>query len=203
MLECLKLWANQLIVAIIIAVIFELIIPNSKNKKYIKMVINLYVLFVLINPIISKLNGGNNIDLSEFNYKNYLTSENSITASVNSDSENIIRSTFEKKIKEDIKNKLLSGGYNVTSISINMNNSDSEYGKINSVKITLVKNINNDILVASKENNSSIKVNEIEEINIDNKTDDKDTTLRKKEVEEIKKIISEEYNISKENIEVN
>lgn len=203
MLEWLKLWANQLIVAIIIAVIFELIIPNGKNKKYIKMVINLYVLFVLINPIISKFNGGNNIDLSEFNYKNYLTSENSITASVNSNSENIIRSTFEKKIKEDIKNKLLSGGYNVTSISINMNNSDSEYGKINSVKISLVKNINNDTLIASKENNSSIKVNEIEEINIDNKTDDKDTTLRKKEVEEIKKIISEEYNISKENIEVN
>lgn len=203
MLEWLKLWANQLIVAIIIAVIFELIIPNGKNKKYIKMVINLYLLFVLINPIISKFNGGNNIDLSEFNYKNYLTSENSITASVNSNSENIIRSTFEKKIKEDIKNKLLSGGYNVTSISINMNNSDSEYGKINSVKISLVKNINNDTLIASKENNSSIKVNEIEEINIDNKTDDKDTTLRKKEVEEIKKIISEEYNISKENIEVN
>lgn len=203
MLEWLKIWANQLIVAIIIAVIFELIIPNGKNKKYIKMVINLYILFVLINPIISKFNGDSNIDLSEFNYKNYFTSENSIKASANINSENIIKSTFEKKIKEDIKNKLSSEGYNVTSISININNSDSEYGQINSVKISVVKNAGNNTLVVPKENNSSIQVNEIEEINIDNKTEDKDTTLRKKEVEEIKKIISEEYNISRENIEVN
>ena len=54
MLGWLKGWVNQVIVAIIIAVIFELIIPNGKNKKYIKMIINLYVLFVLVNPIVSK-----------------------------------------------------------------------------------------------------------------------------------------------------
>ena len=34
MIEWLKDWANQIIVAIVIAIIFELIIPNGKNKKY-------------------------------------------------------------------------------------------------------------------------------------------------------------------------
>lgn len=203
MLEWLKIWANQLIVAIIIAVIFELIIPNGKNKKYIKMVINLYVLFVLINPIISKFNGDSNIDLSEFNYKNYLTSENSIKASANINSEDIIKNTFKKKVKEDIKNKLSSKGYNVISISIDINNNDSEYGQINSIQISIEKDEGGDKQTDLPKNNSIIQVNEIEEINIDNKTEEKDTNLRKKEIEEIKKIISEEYDISKENIEVN
>ena len=44
MIEWLKDWANQIIVAIVIAIIFELIIPNGKNKKYIKMVINLVMI---------------------------------------------------------------------------------------------------------------------------------------------------------------
>ena len=34
MIEWLKDWANQIIVAIVIAIIFELIIPKGKNKKY-------------------------------------------------------------------------------------------------------------------------------------------------------------------------
>ena len=50
MIEWLKTWTNQIIVAVVIAVIFNLIIPNGKNKKYIKMIINLYILFILINP---------------------------------------------------------------------------------------------------------------------------------------------------------
>ena len=54
MIEWLKNWTNSIIVAVIIAVIFELIIPNGNNKKYIKMVISLYVLFVILDPIISK-----------------------------------------------------------------------------------------------------------------------------------------------------
>ena len=33
------------------------------------MVINLYVLFVLLNPIVSKFNGISNLSLSDFDYK--------------------------------------------------------------------------------------------------------------------------------------
>ena len=64
MIEWLKNWTNSIIVAVIIAVIFELIIPNGNNKKYIKMVINLYVLFVILNPLISKFTNLNGIDIN-------------------------------------------------------------------------------------------------------------------------------------------
>lgn len=137
MIEWLKVWANQVIVAVIIAVIFELIIPNGKNKKYIKMIINLYVLFVLINPIISKFTNIEKIDLSKYGYEKYIDSNMTQETSSNLNSEEMIQNTFEKSLKEDIKKKLETNGYNATNISININNSSENYGQINWMKLSV------------------------------------------------------------------
>ena len=55
--------------------------------------------------------------------------------------ENLTRDKTSKldKYKEDIKNKLLEKGYKVTSISIDINNSDSKYGKIEWIKLSVTK----------------------------------------------------------------
>ena len=132
MIEWLKNWTNSIIVAVIIAVIFELIIPNGNNKKYIKMVINLYVLFVILNPLISKFTNLSGIDINTKDYERYFKGENAIETSVSLNSENLINNTAEKALKENIKSKLKENGYNVTSISINI---DKESGQINQVKI--------------------------------------------------------------------
>lgn len=196
MIEWLKDWANQIIVAIVIAIIFELIIPNGKNKKYIKMVINLYVLFVLLNPIVSKFNGISNLSLSDSDYKKYIGKENSIQTSSTVKSDEIIKSTMENSIKQDIKNKLLSEGYKINSISIDIDNNNE---KINSVKLSIEKK-------TEESNNtvSNIEVNKVEEVNINSESKKStDSKIKKKEIENVKKIISEEYNISEEKIEVN
>ena len=70
MITFLKTWSNQIIVAVIIETIIEMILPNGNNKKYIKMVIGIYVLFTIIQPIITKVTG-NNIEISDFNYERY------------------------------------------------------------------------------------------------------------------------------------
>lgn len=203
MIEWLKSWSNQTIVAVIIAVIFELIIPKGKNKKYIKMVINLYVLFVILNPIISKFTNIKEFDLSKYNYEEYFGDTNSIETSSSLNSNEMINNTVQKSIKEDIKNKLLSEGYNVTSISININNSESKYGQINWIKLTVTNKVGNDAHVVPEQNNSLIQINAIENVNINSDSSEKNTTLRKSEIKKVKKIISEEYNISENNIEVN
>lgn len=207
MIEWLRTWANQIIIAIIIAVIFEMIIPNSKNKKYIKMVINLYVLFVLINPIISEFTDIDSLDLSKYDYEKYI-SQNTIEVSSNK-SEEIIKSTFEKSIKEDIQRKLKEQGYKVKSISINIDNSN--YGKINWIRLSITnknnyhnseqKNVG--VALQSDPNNVLIQVNTIEEINISTNNDKKNEDLRENEKKKIKKLISKEYEISEEKILIN
>ena len=52
MINFLSSWAEQIVLADIIATLFELILPKNKNKKYIQMVIGVYVLFNIISPIL-------------------------------------------------------------------------------------------------------------------------------------------------------
>lgn len=68
MIEFISSWAEQIVIAVIVATIIEMILPKSKNRKYIQMVIGIYVLFNIISPIID-----NRIDLSiqECNVENY------------------------------------------------------------------------------------------------------------------------------------
>lgn len=198
MIEWLKNWTNSIIVAVIIAVIFEMIIPNGNNKKYIKIVINLYVLFVILNPLIAKFTNLNGLNMDAKEYEKYFSYDNAISTSASLDSDKLINSTAEKTIKENIKSKLKDEGYKVTSISINIDNKDGQINKINlSVeKEDVDKN-------GSSKNNKKISINEVEQVNISNTEKTKKTNLIKSEIQKIKKIINENYEIPKENIEVN
>lgn len=52
MINFISSWAEQIVLAVVIATIIELILPKNKNRKYIQMVIGVYVLFNIISPII-------------------------------------------------------------------------------------------------------------------------------------------------------
>ena len=53
MISVINSWAKGIILAIIIATIIEIILPEGNNKKYIKTIIGIYILFVMIQPFIS------------------------------------------------------------------------------------------------------------------------------------------------------
>ena len=52
MISFMSSWAEQIVLAVIVATIIEMILPQNKNRKYIQMVIGIYVLFNIISPII-------------------------------------------------------------------------------------------------------------------------------------------------------
>ena len=57
MIKFISSWAGGIVLSVIIATILEMILPEGKNKKYIKTVIGVYILFAIISPIISKVTG--------------------------------------------------------------------------------------------------------------------------------------------------
>ena len=68
MINFLSSWVKNLALALIIVSILEMILPNNKTKKYVKMVMGLYILFSIISPFIensSKFNL-NNIDFNSY-----------------------------------------------------------------------------------------------------------------------------------------
>ena len=194
MINAMSTWAKSIILAVIVSTIIQMILPEGNNKKYIKTVIGLYILFTIISPIISKISGGNStIDVSK--YENYFNVESTTTASENVIDKNL-DNTYTSSIKADIKNRMKQKGYKVNSLDANIELKNEEsYGTINSLKISLEREENN--------NNSNIQaVNKIE-IKISNNTNEvKQNNLTSMEKQEIKNYLSETYSIKKENIEV-
>lgn len=200
MIEWIKSWSNGIIVAVIIAVIFEIIIPNGNNKKYIKMVISLYVLFVILDPIISKFTSLNGIEINTKEYEKYFDSKNTLETSTTLDSEKLINNTAEKRVKENISNKLKELGYKVESISININN---ESGQINRIVLSVRRNDNGtDDSEHLELNNSIVKIDNVNEVNISSKDNTKKSNLRKSDIQKIKRLICKDYEVAEENIEL-
>lgn len=53
MISNISSWAEQIIIAVIIATILEMVLPNGNSKKYIKTVIGIYILYTIISPVIT------------------------------------------------------------------------------------------------------------------------------------------------------
>ena len=62
MIEFFKTWCEGIIVAVVISIIIESILPEGSTKKYVKVIISIYIVFTILNPILGKLD--NNIDFA-------------------------------------------------------------------------------------------------------------------------------------------
>ena len=53
MINWISNWAQGIIVAVIIGTIIEMVLPEGNCKKYVKVVIGIYILFSIISPDIN------------------------------------------------------------------------------------------------------------------------------------------------------
>ena len=212
MIDFLKNWANQIIVAVIIATILEMLLPDGKNKKYIKMVIGLYLLVCVINPVIAKVTGID-IDISKFNYEKYF--DQGVIEITSQDFENnnskLIKQAYINNIKNDIKTKITKKGYKVMSVDIEIIEDENKdtYGTIQNVNLKLEKI--EEKVKSNKETTSTniIKIENVD-ININNNTTNNEndntkdeTDILENEKREIIEYLSNEYSIDKTAIIIN
>lgn len=192
MINSISSWAKSIILAVIIATILEMILPEGNNKKYIKTVIGVYILFTIISPIISKLNGGN-IEIDTSKYENYFNSQNYTMASTNVVDMNL-DTAYVSSMKSDIKQRMKEKGYEVKSLDVDIELKDEQrYGTIKSLKLTLSKNSSSNVI------NTIEKV----EINISNEqVNNTENTLQESEKRELKKYLIETYSVDESNIEI-
>ena len=202
-------WAGQIIVAVIIATIIEMILPNGNNKKYIKTVIGVYVLFTIISPVVTNVLG-KDFSLDTFSYEDYFRQSDSYTQ-LSEDFSNSTNSNIENayviNLEQDIKNKLKQKGYLVSNIKLEIEFQDEEkYGTIKNVQMN-IQNIekkeegkNNTV---SSNTINDINVNKIQVGNSTNKTItnmSEGKTLTSTQTKEIKEYLNDEYGVDKEQI---
>lgn len=214
MIEWLNEWAQGIIVAVIIATIIELILPKGNSKKYVKVIVGIYILFTIISPVIAKVKG-NELNVNEIldtaKFEKELEKSNSkISEKLESNNSRSIKDIYVSNLTTDIKNKLKEKGYNVVSSSINVKD-DKNY---------TIEEINLDVNKIENEQADNQKneqeVNRIESINIekvkirvdtDNTMDNTEeskiinkNTLTEVQKNEIKEYLSTTYNIDIKNI---
>lgn len=211
MIEWISNWAEAIIIAVIIGTIIEMILPEGNSKKYIKVVIGIYVLFTIVSPIITKFTG-EDIEVSDIlDLEEYIeeTKESSkIQDSVSDTNENSIMEIYKSRLKDDMTAKINSKGYSVNSIDIEI--SDDENYSILKVTLAVNKTEEEDKNTSKKDENI-LEVNEIEkvEINIQNNetTNDivetEENEITKSEKKELKEYISGVYEVSEDNITIN
>lgn len=189
-------WAQGIIVAVVIATLIELILPNGSSKKYVKVIIGIYILFTIISPVIVKLKGGNlNMDeiLDTQKYEEKISkSDNKIYAELEANNSRTIKDIYISSLTEDIKSKLKAKGYQV--ISTNIKIEDNENYTIESISLNLSKEENEE-----NEGNSSGGINietvEIKGNNTTNNINESNNTLTESQKNEIKVYLSETYDI--------
>lgn len=210
MIYFLKTWANQIIIAVIVATIIEMLLPNGNNKKYIKMIIGIYVLFNVIQPILSKFTG-NNLNLSSFNYKDYFDESilETSTQEFEHNNSKLIKQAYINNIEEDIKVKIKQKGYEVINCNLNIidNENQDTYGTIENITLNINKIEEEE---RKEEITNTIKVENVDISigNSSNNTDTDNTTQEKDNISEEEKTeligyLSNEYSIEKKNIIIN
>ena len=195
MIEFLSSWAQGIIVAVIIATLIEMILPNGSSKKYVKVVIGMYILFTIVSPIIKKL-GGKDINLNTINIEKYeqqiSKSDNTISRKFEDNNTRSIKDIYVSNLKADISAKLKEKGYEIDTSDIQIK--DDENYTIEKITLKLIK------MEQKQEKNHEIVINTVEIGNTISQKDSK--TLSDDDKQEVKDYISETYDIDKKNINI-
>lgn len=198
MVSFISSWAQQIIFAVIIGTILQMLLPEGKNKKYIKIVIGVYVLFAVISPVIGK---DLDIDLNEFNI-----SLDNTTTRLDETNEQNINDIFVTNLTQDIKSKLNNKGYGCEEVTLETND-NYEVEKITITGIYEVEEEEDEDEV-KEESKNNVKINSINinEVQIGEKENSiKDQVVKgipKSEEEDLKEYLSETYNVKEKNISI-
>lgn len=211
MINFLSSWVKNLTLVLIIVSILEMILPNSKIKKYVKMVMGLYILFSIISPLIENSNKFS-FDNFDFNFQvDNVEAISSSTESVNQISmDNRLNQIYKEQLQKDIIQKVTNEGYEVESCKVLAHISENDSG-IESIvlKINSKSNVD-DNEVQNKDTLENVIVKEIQKVqkvkvdvfeseqDSDNNYDYEKSNITKTDIKKIKSFLKKEYGVSEE-----
>ena len=178
MINFLNNWVEQITISVIIVSIFELILPKGNLKKYIKIVLGVYIIFCIISPFVNDFKW---YDIENIDFNKY--SQNITENKVNQESmDTRLQELYIEELKRNITEKVKENGYNVSKCDIKANLTEKN-GNVG---------INNINLVVSK--------GIIEKVEINSKDETKNQN--NEEIEKIKEEIAKTYEINKNTINI-
>ncbi len=220
MIEFLSSWVKNLGIIIVIVSILEMLLPNNKTKKYIKIVFGVFIILNIISPLIKEKEvfSIENFDLNEFSNNTETSNNINENEAVNQETmDKRIGELYKKELEKDITKKLEDKGYKVKNIKASVTIGSKEETKIDKIEIDLEKEEDEEKQNKENENNNVENriVEEIEKIkiNINSKENAKEETketsesntkkVKTEEIKDIENFLIEEYGVTKDCLKIN
>ena len=212
MMENFTNWAKAIVMAVIIVSVLEMLLPNNKTKKYVKMVMGIFILYNIISPFIKDKN------LLRFEESNLQTYSSTEVNTIEVDQESMdrrIEELYIKEIEKDITKKVEKQGYSVISCRVKAKISkDENTTGITKIKLRVEKR---EIENNEEDDNGEKEKEEIEDklittIQSIKKVDTKvsktennpsKSILEKADIQNLKKFLIEEYEVNDKCLEIN
>lgn len=218
MIENLSTWAKNITLAVVVVSLIEMILPNNKTKKYVKVVMGIYILWNIISPIVSK-----DITLDFDNIINGISTQTISTTSQSVDQTSMdrrLKEICEEELEKDIRNKIEENSYIVNScdveIEIKMEHGTQEISDIKKIVLNIEKsekqqteNSQEKDEGTSVENIMVQEVQRIRKVQIGEKVDEQksqnyeESKIGESDIQNIKKILCEEYGVSEKCLKIN
>lgn len=209
-------WIQGIIIAVIISTIIEMILPEGTCKKYVKVVIGVYILFSIVSPVISKVTG-NEFRVSDIlNLEQYMKKDKSSSSMQNqlaNQNQTQIKDIYLSSVKSDMKQKLENKGYQVKDIQLEVAN-DEQY-TLKQIKLELSKETVETSGNVDANKNTNHIVESVQEVNIkignsaqtlnhsETNTQNKQNAISSQNRKELKEYLSSVYEISVKDIFIN
>lgn len=208
MIEILTNWAKAIIMAVIIVSILEMLLPNNKTKKYVKMVMGLFILYNIILPFIKDKNS------LEFDESEIQEMSLDISSSIEVNQESMdkrLEELYIQQIEKDIKKKVEKMGYIVKSCKVNAKiTNDENETRITKIKLKVEKGeIKKDEEEKQDEEIEDKLITTVQSIKkIDTRVLNNDksianTLIEKTDIQNLKKFLIKEYEVSEKCLEIN
>lgn len=205
MVRWLSSWGQGVIVAVVVSVIIEMLLPNGSSKKYVRVVIGIYILFTIISPVISSLPNGK-INVNDiFNTSQYekeiAKSDENISKKIEASNNRTIKDIYISNLEENIRSKLKEKGYEVSDAYIKVK--DDENYTIEKIDLSVYKVSKNETQTGSS-NRITINSIEIEVGKSSNIIEEQENNnvINDNEKNKIKEYLSKTYDIDSANIEI-
>lgn len=196
MIDVISSWAGELVVALIIVTIIEMLLPENKTKKYVKTVIGVYIIFCIISPFINKKEFATILEETEKNIEK-IKIESQVSSNLEGNSS--IEALYIQEFEKDVIKKVEELGYEVKecSVEIEINASKNNAG-INGIYLK----IGNKTLGDNSSSNIEIEDIEKVEISINNQSVGNNKSEETSDTRKVKKFLSNYYEISQEKIKI-
>ena len=204
MINFMSTWVKNLSLALIIISILEMLLPNNKTKKYVKMIMGLYVLFSIIAPFI---NNKDKINLSKFD--SYIeTSEDVVQTDIQVDQSSMdkrLNEIYEQELQKDIKRKVENKGYEIESCKIDAHLSQEDTG-IEKITIKIAKKIDEENKEQTIEDKMVSEIQKIQKVEVKVSESEEDnqeeSKITKTDIKIIKDFLKQEYGVSEQCLKI-